>query len=124
MNQRKLRLPRFSPSGATVIWPVEQCGRGRKHRSGQMERGENPKTPESSAASRTDAHLLHAVVEEGQAGVLVADEGALLDEADEDLSLGELGVELLVRSVSAFQKTCGTPKTDCRFLEPSGKLFI
>lgn len=49
-------------------------------------------------------HLLHAVVEEGQPRVLVADEGALLDEADEDLRLGELGVELLVGSVSALQE--------------------
>lgn len=35
-------------------------------------------------------NLLHTVVEEGQAGVLVADEGALLDKPDEDLGLGEL----------------------------------
>lgn len=35
-------------------------------------------------------YLFDAVVKEGEAGVLVADEGALLDEADEDLRLGEL----------------------------------
>lgn len=51
-------------------------------------------------------HLLHAIVKKGQTGVLVADEGALLDEADENLGLGELGVKLLVGSVSAFEKPC------------------
>ena len=51
-------------------------------------------------------HLLHAIVKKRQAGVLVADEGALLDEADEYLGLGELGVELLMGTVSAFEKTC------------------
>lgn len=35
-------------------------------------------------------NLLHTVVKEGQAGVLVADEGALLDKSDKDLGLGEL----------------------------------
>ena len=54
--------------------------------------------------NRAGNHLLDAVVEKGQAGVLVADERALLDEADEDLRLGELGVELLVGPVSAFEK--------------------
>ena len=49
-------------------------------------------------------YLLDAVVEEGEAGVLVADEGALLDEADEDLRLGQLGVELLVGAVAALQE--------------------
>lgn len=51
-----------------------------------------------------NAHLLDAVVEEGKACVLVADERALLDEADEDLSLGQLGVELLVGALPAPQK--------------------
>lgn len=53
-------------------------------------------------------HLLDAVVEKGQAGVLVTDEGALLDEADEYLGLGELRVELLVGAVSTFEKPCST----------------
>lgn len=47
-------------------------------------------------------YLLHAVVEERQAGVFVTDKGALLDETDEDLCLGELWVELLVSAVSAL----------------------
>lgn len=51
-------------------------------------------------------HLLHAVVKKGQASVLVADKRALLNEADEYLGLGELGVELLVGAVSAFEETC------------------
>lgn len=38
----------------------------------------------------TANYLLHAVVEERQAGVFVTDKGALLDETDEDLCLGEL----------------------------------
>ena len=49
-------------------------------------------------------YLLDAVVEEGEAGILVADEGALLDEADEDLRLGQLAVELLVGAVAALQE--------------------
>lgn len=59
-----------------------------------------------SESCLTRNHLLDAVVKKRQAGVLVADKGALLDEADEYLGLGELGVELLVGSVSAFEKTC------------------
>lgn len=42
------------------------------------------------------AYFVHAVVEEGQAGVLVADEGALLNKADEHLGFGHQRVELLV----------------------------
>lgn len=41
-------------------------------------------------------YFVHTVVEESQAGVFVADEGALLDKADEHLSFGHQGVELLV----------------------------
>lgn len=69
---------------------------------------EEPKsaTPEAWPDSAPHHYLLHTVVKKGQARVLVADEGALLDEADEDLRLGELGVELLVGAVSAFQKPC------------------
>lgn len=51
-------------------------------------------------------HLVHTVVKKRQAGVLVADEGALLDEADEYLGLGELREELLMSPVSTFQKFC------------------
>lgn len=51
-------------------------------------------------------HLLNAVVKKGQASVLVTDKGALFNEADEYLGLGELGVELLVCAVSAFKKPC------------------
>lgn len=58
-------------------------------------------------------HLLHAVVKEGQAGVLVTDKGALLNEADEYLGLGKLGVELLVGSVSAFEEPLRTQRRDC-----------
>ena len=60
--------------------------------------------------TQTEAHLVHAVVEEGQAGVLVADEGALLDEADEHLGLGHQGVQLLVGAVPAAQEACRTPQ--------------
>lgn len=66
-----------------------------------------------AARSRAVNHLLDAVVKKGQAGVLVTDKGALLDEADEYLGLGELGVELLVGTVSAFEKTCRKAKRDC-----------
>lgn len=47
-------------------------------------------------------HLLDAVVKEGQTGVLVANEGALLNETDEDLGLSQLAVELLVGAVPAL----------------------
>lgn len=70
---------------------------------------------------RAPPHLLHAVIEKGQTGVLVADEGALLNETDEDLRLGELGVELLVGAVSAFQKSCTDATTHCSRREPSGE---
>lgn len=53
------------------------------------------------------AHFVHAVVEEGQAGVFVTDERALLDKADEHLGFCHQGVELLVRAVAALQETCG-----------------
>lgn len=58
-------------------------------------------------------HLLNAIVKEGKAGVFVADEGALLNEADEYLGLGELGVELLVGAVSAFEKPCRKSSRNC-----------
>lgn len=48
------------------------------------------------------AYFVHAVVEEGQAGILVADKGALLDEADEHLGFGHQCVELLVGAVAAL----------------------
>ena len=50
-------------------------------------------------------HLVHTLVEEGQAGVLIADKGALLDEADEQLGLGHQGVELVMRSVTALEES-------------------
>lgn len=62
-------------------------------------------------------HLFDAIVKKGQTGVLVTDKGTLLDEADEYLSLGELGVELLVGTVSAFEKSCrkGKESLDCLY---------
>ena len=59
----------------------------------------------SGGRTQTEAHLVHAVVEEGQAGVLIADKGALLDEADEQLGLGHQGVELVMRSVTALEES-------------------
>lgn len=64
---------------------------------------EEDQQPNRSLTMATN-HLVHTVVEKRQAGVLVADEGALLDEADEYLGLGELGEELLMSPVSTFQK--------------------
>lgn len=49
-------------------------------------------------------YFVHTVVKESQAGVLIADEGALLDEADEHLRFGHQRVELLVRAVAALQE--------------------
>lgn len=62
-------------------------------------------------------HLLNAVVKKGQTSVLVADKGAFLDEADEYLGFGELGVELLVSAVSAFQKPCRKAWRGCAITE-------
>ena len=53
----------------------------------------------------TVPHLIHTLVEEGQAGVLIADKGALLYEADEQLGLGHQGVELVMRSVTALEES-------------------
>lgn len=50
------------------------------------------------------AYFVNAVVKKGQAGVLVADEGALLDEANEHLGFGQHCVELLVGAVAALQE--------------------
>lgn len=51
-----------------------------------------------------DAHFLYAVVKEGQASVLVADKGALFDKANENLRLRQLGVKLLVSTISTLQE--------------------
>lgn len=50
-------------------------------------------------------HFFNAVVEEGQTGVFVADKCTFFDEADKNLSLGELRVELLVSAVSTLQES-------------------
>jgi len=54
------------------------------------------------------AHLINAIIKECQAGVFITDEGALLDEAAEHLSLGHEGVKPLVGALSAFYEACET----------------
>lgn len=103
MNQRKCLLP-CSPS-------LDECYFANKTK-GPFTEGSRGKTEHRDAGLIAN-HLLHAVVKKGEAGVLVADEGALLDEADEDLRLGELGVELLVGAVSTFEKSCRKARTGC-----------
>lgn len=51
------------------------------------------------------SYFSNAVIKESQTGVFVADKSAFLDEADEDLSLGELRVELLMSTISALQES-------------------
>ena len=55
-----------------------------------------------------EPHLINALVKESQAGVLITDEGALLYETAEHLSLDHEGVEPLVGAVSALQETYET----------------
>lgn len=47
-------------------------------------------------------HLFNAVIKEGQASVLITDKGALFDEANKNLSLGQLRVKLLMGTVPAL----------------------
>lgn len=56
--------------------------------------------PPGSRERGRASDLLHALVEELQAGVTVADERALLDKLREHLRLGELGVKLLLRAIT------------------------
>ena len=51
-------------------------------------------------------YLLDAFIKERQAGILVGDEGALLDESAEALRLHYLAEELAVVLVSTLCKTC------------------
>lgn len=53
---------------------------------------------------RYDPHLFNTFVKESQAGVFVANEGALLHEATEHLSLGHEGVKPLLGAVSALHE--------------------
>lgn len=50
------------------------------------------------------SHLINTLIKESQAGVFIADKGALLDETDEHLSLRHQGVEPLMGTVSTFQE--------------------
>lgn len=54
-----------------------------------------------------EPHLVNTLIKESQAGVLIADERALLDEAAEHLSLDHEGVEPLVGAVAALQEAYG-----------------
>lgn len=58
--------------------------------------------PERESAG--EPHLVHTLVKERQAGVLIADERTLLDEAAEHLSLDHERVEALVGAVAALQE--------------------
>lgn len=57
-------------------------------------------------------HLVNTLVKERQAGVLIADERTLLDEAAEHLSLDHERVEPLVGAVAALQKAYGGENGD------------
>lgn len=59
---------------------------------------------------RCCSDLLDALVEELEAGVAVADEGALLDELGEHLGPSQLAVKLLLCSIPRLQKTCRSRK--------------
>lgn len=50
----------------------------------------------------SQSYFSNAVIKESQAGVFVANKSTFLNEADEDLSLGELRVELLMRTISTL----------------------
>lgn len=54
-----------------------------------------------------EPHLVDALIKERQAGILIADKRALLDEAAEHLSLDHERVEPLVGAVTALQEACG-----------------
>lgn len=54
-----------------------------------------------------EPHLVNTLIKESQAGILIADERALLDEAAEHLSLDHQRVEPLVGAVAALQEACG-----------------
>lgn len=56
------------------------------------------------AAKAHQADLLDALVEELEAGVAVADEGALLDELGEHLRARELRVELLLSAIARLEE--------------------
>lgn len=64
--------------------------------------------PRPAGGGRDPEHLLDALVEELQAGVTVADEGALLDELGEHLGPGQLAVELLLRPLAGLEEAWGT----------------
>lgn len=51
------------------------------------------------------SYFSNAVIKESQASVFVTDKSTFLDEADEDLSLGELRVELLMSTISTLQES-------------------
>ena len=90
-----------------VILPIQQCETKTHGRKPPVKEKTTKQNKNSMRRIRRDwrrvcNHLLDAVVKKGQTRVLVTDKSALLDEADEDLGLGELGVEFLVGTVSAF----------------------
>lgn len=101
MNQRRRGLPWSLPALQRYFVTIKR--RKTKKGSWKETTAEEDKQPNRNLTMAAN-HLVHAVVEKRQAGVLVADEGALLDEADEYLGLGELGEELLMSPVPTFQK--------------------
>lgn len=57
-----------------------------------------------------EPHLINTLIKESQAGVFIADKGALLYEPAEHLSLGHEGVKPLMGAVSALQEAYETKR--------------
>lgn len=49
-------------------------------------------------------YFVNTIIKERQAGIFIADEGALLDKADEHLGFGHQRVKLLVWAIAALQE--------------------
>lgn len=120
-NESKEIMASLASQRTNVTLPMSHCNTKAcswKQRSNGREKQNNKDqhaffTRLEAAWCQDCNHLFDAIVKKGQACVLVADEGALLDEADEYLGLGELGVELLVGTVSAFEEPCRKGRREC-----------
>lgn len=53
-----------------------------------------------------NSYLVYTVIKKCQACILIANKGALLNKADEHLSFGHEGVELLIGAIAALQEPC------------------